>query len=81
MSTFDFERFRSVIAGLHHALQNTHSVEAARAALLLQTANPAHSHDLVQFMTNLGNELDGFDQAVTQGLGLTDDEDSNHGGH
>lgn len=73
-TTFDFAHFRSVIAGLHHALQHTHSVESARAALLLQTANPAHSYDLMQFMTNLVNELDSFDQVMEASLGLTDEE-------
>ncbi|WP_073673054.1 hypothetical protein [Pseudomonas aeruginosa] len=79
MNTFDFERFRSVIAGLHHALQNTGSTESARAALLLQTHNPAHSYDIAQFMTNLVNELDSFDQAMEASLKLGDDEDESHG--
>lgn len=76
---FDFERFRSVIAGLHHVLQNTDTPTAARAALLLQTHNPAHSYDIAQFMTSLVNELDSFDQAIEASLGLGDDEDGNHG--
>lgn len=78
-SAFDFERFRSVIAGLHHALRQADSAEAVRAALLLQTDNPAHSYDLMQFMTNLMNELDGFDRAMEASLLLGDSEDGNHG--
>jgi hypothetical protein len=77
-STFDFARFRAVIAGLHHALQNTDCAEQARAALLLQTANPAHSYDLMQFMNNLACEVDGFDQALMHDLDLHTEENG-HG--
>lgn len=52
-----FHRLRSVIAGFNATLQESENFDEARIAMLTDTGNPAYSPSLLDFLTNIENEV------------------------